>query len=251
MRQWGKARDNLRELLTPRNETLTSADLYFYGDIVSDFWGAWEDEDQYPAAVRDFLRDHGGKSLNIYINSSGGAVFAGMAIYNMLRRYNGYKTVYVDGVAASIASVIALAGDRVVVPSNAYMMIHKPWGMCVGNADDMRKQADDLDRIEEGIMNVYRDSLADGADIADIERMVNAETWLTGEDAAKYFRVEVGEPKQYAAMISDAAKNYRRVPKEIAAPEVSDDDDKINGSAVKAEKITRLCIEAVTKEVMD
>ncbi|WP_330594436.1 Clp protease ClpP, partial [Clostridioides difficile] len=69
--------------------------------------------------------------MNIYINSGGGSVFAGMAIYNMLKRHEGFKTVYVDGIAASIASVIALAGDRVVIPQNAYFMIHKPWiGLC-------------------------------------------------------------------------------------------------------------------------
>ena len=73
---------------------------------------------------------------------------------------------------------------------------------------------------------------------------------LTGEDAAKYFRVEVGEPKQYAAMLTDAAKAFRRVPKEIAASAMPDDDDKINDSAATAEKIKRFVVEAVTKEVM-
>ncbi len=96
-----------------RNETQTSADLYFYGDIVSDWWGAWQNEDQYPEAVKNFLSEQEGKSLNIYINSGGGSVFAGIAIYNMIKRFAEKNTVqvYVDGLAGSIASVIAFAGN--------------------------------------------------------------------------------------------------------------------------------------------
>lgn len=71
--------NNLKQFLTVKNETLTSADLYFYGDIVSDWWGAWTDADQYPEAIRDFLTAQEGKNLNIYINSGGGSVFAGIA----------------------------------------------------------------------------------------------------------------------------------------------------------------------------
>ena len=70
-----------------KNETDKQADLYFYGDIVSDWWGAWQDEDQYPNAVKDFLTAQAGKDLNIYINSGGGSVFAGIAIYNMIQRH--------------------------------------------------------------------------------------------------------------------------------------------------------------------
>ena len=107
-------KDSLKQFLSVKNETLTSADLFFYGDIVSDWLGAWNDTDQYPEAIREFLKGCEGKDLNIYINSAGGSVFAGIAIYNMLSRHKGFKTVHVDGMAASIASVIALAGDRVI-----------------------------------------------------------------------------------------------------------------------------------------
>ena len=73
--------------------------------------------------------------MNIYINSGGGSVFAGIAIYNMLKRYQGKKTVHVDALAGSIASVIAFAdSDMPTIPSNAYLMIHKPWAGCEGNA---------------------------------------------------------------------------------------------------------------------
>lgn len=102
-------KDNLKDFLQIKNQTDTSADLYFYGDIVSSWWGAWEDTDQYPDKVKNFLDEAKGKDLNIYVNSGGGSVFAGMAIYNMIKRHQGNKTVYIDGLAGSIASVIALA----------------------------------------------------------------------------------------------------------------------------------------------
>lgn len=84
---------------TFKNQTETSADLYFYGDIVSDWWGAWQDEDQYPDAIKNFLSEQEGKDLNIYVNSGGGSVFAGIAIYNMIKRHAAKANVkvYVDG----------------------------------------------------------------------------------------------------------------------------------------------------------
>ena len=138
-----------------KNATDTSVDLYFYGDIVSDWWGAWQEEDQYPEAIKNFLAEAGGKDLNIYINSGGGSVFAGIAIYNMLKRYTGKKTVYVDALAGSIASVIAFAdSDMPTIPSNAYLMIHKPWAVCDGNATELRKMADTLDAVELSLIHI-------------------------------------------------------------------------------------------------
>ncbi len=237
--------DNLKQFLTVKNETLTSADLYFYGDIVSDWWGAWADSDQYPEAIRDFLKEQEGKNLNIYINSGGGSVFAGIAIYNMLKRHSGNKTVYVDGMAASIASVIALAGDRVIIPSNAFLMIHKPYAACIGNAEECRKMAADLDAIETGILNIYKEHLADGVDIADIQKMVAEETWLNGEEAAKYFTVEVGAAKEYAAKFTDTVSAYAKVPKEIIKSARAAD----NTAEKTAEKIKRVIIDGISKGV--
>ena len=243
-----RLKDNLKTFLAVKNSTLTTADLYFYGDIVSDWWGAWDDCDQYPEAIRDFLKEQEGKDLNIYINSGGGSVFAGLAIYNMLLRHKGKKTVYVDGVAASIASVIALAGDEVIVPSNAFMMIHKPWNVCVGNAADLRKAADDLDAVETGIINVYKDHLAEGAGIEVVKELVAAETWLNGEEAAKYFNVTVGGAKTYAAQISaDNLKNYSNIPKEIIKAAQADSDNETVETAVQ--KIKSLVVQGISKGV--
>ena len=209
-------KNNLKNMLEIKNFTDTSCDLYFYGDIVDNWFGAFDDMDQYPEAIKNFLDEAKGKDINIYINSGGGSVFAGMAIYNMLKRHKGYKTVYVDGLAGSIASVIALAGDKVIIPSNAYFMIHKPWCSSAGDAKDFREMANILDKIEEGIINVYSENLASGVDIETIKAMVDAETWLTGEEASKYFNIEVSNPVRAVACASDYFEKYNKVPNDIS-----------------------------------
>lgn len=205
-------KNNLESLLKLKNSTETSADLYFYGDIVCDYWGAWTEEDQYPQQIKEFLDDAKGKDLNIYINSGGGSVFAGLAIYHMLKRHQGYKTVRVDGLAGSIASVIALAGDKVVIPPSASLMIHKPWTFAVGNSADIRKIAKDLDDIEECILAVYEENLRNGVDMSTVKEMVDAETWLDGNKASQYFNIEVGEDRQILNCKSDYFDSYRNVP---------------------------------------
>ena len=211
-----KNKESLSAFLQIKNETEISADLYFYGDIVSNWTGAWDNTDQYPEAIRDFLNEQSGKNLNIYINSGGGSVFAGLAIYNMLIRHNGQKTVYVDGLAGSIASVIALAGDRVIIPANAFMMIHKPWSVAVGNATDMRKLAEDLDKIEAGILNVYKEHLKEGVDLKTIQDMINNETWLNGQEASQYFNIEVGDSVEACAGVTgDYINVCNNIPKEL------------------------------------
>ena len=142
---------------------------------------------------------------------------SGMAIYNMLKRHKGYKIVYVDGLAGSIASVIALAGDKIIIPKNAYFMIHKPWCACGGNANDFREMANTLDKVEQGILNVYKDNLASEMLYDEIVEMVNNETWLTGEEASKYFaNVEIVEPLQLVACTSDLYSKYINTPKNIS-----------------------------------
>lgn len=213
-----------------RNETATSADLYFYGDIVSDWWGAWAEEDQYPEAVKNFLNGQQGKSLNIYINSGGGNVFAGIAIYNMIRRFaeNATVKVFVDGLAGSIASVIAFSGSQPPqIPSNAFLMIHNPWALVEGNAADLRKMADDLDVITDGIVNVYMEHVKEGVTEDQIRELMDAETWMTGTEAAEYFDIETSES---VAKIAAAAGEYvarsRNMPKNLTVKKDQDPADK-------------------------
>ena len=227
-----RKKDNLKDFLKIKNSTETTADLYFYGDIVSSWWGAWEDSDQYPDKVKSFLDEAKGKDLNISVNSGGGSVFAGMAIYNMLKRHQGHKTVYVDGVAGSISSVIAFAGDKVVIPSNAYLMVHKPWTWAQGNADELREQADILDIIEKGILNVYEDNKKENVDMETIEQLVKDSTWLTGEEASNYFNIEVSNAIEAVACVSDYYQG--NIPKDICnylkTPNKENNEHKINNN---------------------
>ena len=199
-----------------KNQTETSAEMYFYGDIAGDEWGKWSDDDTCPKDVVNALRECEGKELNIYINSGGGDVFGGVAIYNVLKRHKCKKTVHIDGLAGSIASVIAMAGDEIIMPENAYMMIHKPWtnAFCV-NSDDLRSIADTLDTLENGILNIYETKLADGIEIETIKNMLSDETWLTGKEAKKYFKISVNNVVNAAACVSKCFKNYKKIPDKI------------------------------------
>jgi len=205
-----------------KNQTARSVDLYFYGDIVSssaDWWRFWEDEAQWPENVRNFLDGAAGRDINVYINSPGGNVFAGIAIYNMLKRHSGKVTVTVDALAASIASVIAFAGSSPpVVPKNAFLMLHKPWCVIAANADEFRAAADTLDRLEDAILAVYEENLAEGVTVGDIKALLAAETWMSGTEAAGYFNIAVAEENGIAAHIDGQHMGqYSNMPESIAA----------------------------------
>ena len=206
----------------------SKAVLNFYGDICGSNWDVWMDDDRCPQDISDFLRDLSNfAELDIHINSGGGDVFGGIAIYNILKNHEGRKTVYVDGLAASIASVIALCGDRVVMRSGAQFMIHKPWSRCVGDSDDMLKTAELLEKIQNNILDIYMDHAQDGVTREEIEQMVNAETWMNGTEAAKYFRMEV-ETAAAAACASDYFANYKRTPKSFTeAPKDNTEKEKL------------------------
>lgn len=207
--------------MTIKNQTDSSADLFFYGDIVSETWQSkCYEEDMAPGDVKEFLDQlDGTENINIHINSGGGSVFGGIAIYNMLRHNNAHKTVYVDGLAASIASVIMMAGDEIVMPKNATVMIHKPsasYFFTTKNADDLRKDAESLDTCQEAIMQTYMTKAK--VDKEEIEQKVNDETWLTGEEVAELFDVKVEESNDAVACAgSSMFFCYKNVPTSLTA----------------------------------
>ena len=135
--------------------------LYFYGDIVSSTWQSmWYEEDKCPQDIADFLNSlKGYEEIEIYFNSGGGDVFAGLAIYNQLKRYSGYKVGYVDGLAASIASVIMFACDELHFATGAQAMIHKPLCITIGNADDHEESIKQLNLCEDSILDIYEQHL--------------------------------------------------------------------------------------------
>lgn len=199
-----------------KNESSDSADLQLYGEIADSSW--WGDE-VTPKNFKDELDALGNISvLNVYINSPGGDVFAGQAIHSMLKRHKAQVNVYVDGLAASIASVIAMAGDKVIMPSNAMMMIHDPWTIAAGNAQDFRKMADDLDKIKESLIAAYLGK-ATNLDEATISEMMKEEKWLTAQEAVEYgFADEVEEAKDYAASLKGRFLSlYKNIPQDLTA----------------------------------
>ena len=191
-----------------KNESKDTAELTIFGTIADEKW--WE-EDVVPKDVKALLDEvKGTKNLNIYINSGGGSVFAGMAIYNMLKRVKAKKTVYVEGLAASIASVIAFCGDVLIIPKNAYLMVHKAWTIAAGNADEMLKTAETLETIDAGMLEVYKAHFKPGVQEDAFKAMVEAETWMTGEMAAEYFNIETSEPLTAVAYTGNL--KYRNTP---------------------------------------
>lgn len=229
-----------------RNETETSADLCFFGDINSESLGEYQKyypEDKAPKDVQDFLEQLNGVSkINVHINSGGGSVFGGIAIYNILKRYNAEITVYVEGLAASIASVIAMAGDKIIIPANAQMMIHKPSSITWGNADDMRKEADILDGCQKVILNTYMQHTKEGVTPEQINALIDAETWKNGEEWQEFFDIEVAEKSNAAACASDYFDRYNNLPEKLKAghtPQAVDIDGIADALAGRIEKILK------------
>jgi ATP-dependent Clp protease, protease subunit len=163
--------------------------------------------------------------LTVRINSPGGSVFDGVAIYNALKRHNAVITVWVDGIAASIASMIAMAGDEVVMPENAMLMLHDPSALVLGTASDMRAMAEALDKMTAGMVAAYRDK--SGRSDAEIEALMRDETWLSAEEAVALGLADrVEEPVRMAAHFD--LSRFRNTPPQLAAlvatPSLQEDD---------------------------
>jgi ATP-dependent Clp protease protease subunit len=145
--------------------------------------------------------------INVHINSGGGSVSQGIAIYNALKEYNGDVHVKVDGLAASIASVIAMAGTTVTMAEGSLLMIHLPWTMIAGNANDLRKEAEVLDQHMETLIDIYASNSPLGRD--EIKSMLAEETWLTADEAYELGMITniAGELKQAASVDLDRFNN--------------------------------------------
>src|SRR5690625_1983559 len=136
-----------------------TADIFIYGEITR---YEWNETDTTASSFKKELDDLGDVStINLYVNSPGGSVFEGITIHNMLKRHKAKVIAHVDALAASIASVIIMAADEIRMPSNSMLMIHNPWTFAIGNAAELRKQADDLDRIGKSSMQSYLEKAGD------------------------------------------------------------------------------------------
>jgi ATP-dependent Clp endopeptidase proteolytic subunit ClpP len=215
------------------------AELKIYGAI-GDWAGMLEDY-VTAAKVYDFLAENKGKDIAVHINSGGGVVDDGIAIYNALKRHNGKVTVYVDGIAASAASVIAMAGDEVVMYQSSLMMIHNPWTVSVGDASDMRKSADVLDKRRDQLLAAY--VAFSGMDEDDIKDLLASETWMSADEALVWgfiSRIEGDIEQDYGKMFAGVLlPKCLGVPDKIAAM-VGSLPSRVNNNQVPAPVAARV-----------
>src|SRR4051812_40223017 len=163
-----------------RAEARDTAVIRIFGDIGS----SWLSESVSAARFAQELDDLGGvNALEIRLNSPGGDMFDGVAIFNTLRNHQARKVVHVDGLAASAASVIAMAGDEVVMGTGTQLMIHNAWALIVGDAEDMRKQAGVMDGLNESMARIYADRA--GGKPETWRAAMDEETWYLPEEAVQ------------------------------------------------------------------
>lgn len=193
-------------------------ELYLYEAIGEGWFGGITAK-----SFSDALRELGSVSaLDIYINSPGGSVFDGIAIHNQIKRHPAAeKVVHVDGIAASIASVIAMAGTDIRIAENGMFMIHDPWGMTVGTADEMRKQADALDKIRDTLLDTYVSKT--GGDRKQISQWMAEETWMNADESVSHgFATKKTGEKAIKAEFAMLDK-FSKVPEHIRKQAASDD----------------------------
>lgn len=184
-----------------QNATEEEAVIYVYDEI-----GCWG------VTAKQFCTDLAGvtaSNIKLKMNSPGGNVFEGFAIFNALKEHAASVNVQIDGLAASIASVIAMAGDKITMAPNSMMMIHKAWSGLYGNSDEMRKMADVLDKIDSSLVDTYAERSKTGKRA--IKTMMEDETWMTADEAKGMgFCDEIGTGS--AAKASFDLSKYNKVP---------------------------------------
>lgn len=153
------------------------ADMYLYGSIGSGWFADISSKDvKYQLSKLEDV-----KKINIHLNSGGGDVFESIAIHNLLKNHKAEIIIHIDGLAASGASVIAMAGDKVIMPKNAMLMIHNAWTFAAGNSKELRKIADDLEKIDTAVTESYTTRFV--GERAELEQLLSDETWLTAEES--------------------------------------------------------------------
>lgn len=194
--------------------TAKNGELFLYDDIGDSFFGGIT-----PTMVAESLKElEGCTTLDLYINSNGGDVFAGYAIYSQLKRFPAKVTAHVDGIAASIASVICMCADTIVMAKFARMMIHDPAGGSWGSSDDLRKTADLMDAVKADIVTAYADRTK--ADPKDIAKWMSDETWMdaaTSVERGFADKIDEGATMQ-AKETSPILAKYKNTPADLLGP---------------------------------
>lgn len=173
--------------------------------------------------------------INLYVNSPGGSVFDGNTIGNMLKRHKAKVVGHVDGLAASIASVIVASADEVVMPANSMLMIHNPMSGMFGNAKEMREQADVLDKVTDSLVETYMAKVGNKTTEENIRALMDAETWISAKEALELGLADIVEgsnqmvasiSKEYASKFKNIPEALLQVDKEPVANTLTDEERK-------------------------
>jgi len=193
-----------------------SADVFILGEITT--W-AWEEYGEMSSVVFKEKLDAIGdvSTINLYVNSPGGSVFEGIAIANMLKRHKARVIGHVEALAASIASNIIASCDEVRMPSNSMLMIHNALNGVFGNAKELRKAADDLDRINEVQIETYMAKVGNKTTEEQIRALMDEETWISAKEAYELGLCDVvdGANQAVASLTSEQLKQFKNVPKAL------------------------------------
>lgn len=187
-------------------------EIFIYDEIGPDFWGLVSAK-----KVIDQLKGFGDKAdVTVRLNTPGGSVTEGQAIYNALLRHKGEVTIEVDSLAASMGSYIAMAGDTIRIAENAYFMVHNPWTITMGTAQELRDAADVLEKMQAGLVKAY--AKRTGLDEEAIANMMDAETWLTASEAVEIgFAGEISETLKAAAAVRPGI--FAKAPEHVISTE--------------------------------
>ena len=183
--------------------------LQLYGEI-GPAWAGMIDDTSVIRALES-MKD--AKKIHVRLNSPGGDYFLGVSISNALRRHQAKVIVHVDALAASAASVIAMGADRVIMHPGSLMMVHRAWSITMGNAADFTKAADTLNKVDDNLIDVYHKRT--GLDKAKLRALVDAETWMSGDEAVQYGFADEADTQPTGANAKVPVGWYARTPDRV------------------------------------
>lgn len=200
--------NKISENLTIRSKGKEDAEIIVYGEIGDSMFGE-SISASYFSKELDKIRDV--KNITLRLNSVGGDVFEGITIYNRLKQHKAKVIVYVDGIAASIASIIMLAGDEIILGEGSWIMIHKPWTVAYGDSRDLQDTIDRLDDIENSLISIYANKTKLSRD--EIKTMLAKETWMEADEAIKLGFADSTFANEYQIAASADKPWIKRSPK--------------------------------------
>lgn len=215
-----------------RAKANAEAEIFIYEDIGYGWFGG--------VTAKDFAKEMKAlgkvETIHVRINSAGGDVFDGLAIYRQLVDHPAKIVAHIDGLAASIASVIAMAGQEIMISESGFLMIHNAWGVALGGAEDMRTMASLLDTTTGSIRDVYR--ARTGNDDKAVTDWMDAETWFTGAEAVEHgFADEMAANMKLAARVDPAKHKFRNAPEALqGTPNLDAARERLTNMKLKMER---------------